>query len=79
MKIHKDGKACMEHGSPESQVPICPKMKGKLDFPFLQIFKLRVLRANIAPPNRTPLPRAVGFLEKMKPISPPLKTRPPVE
>lgn len=53
-------------------------MKGKLDFPSLQIFKLSVLRASIAPPNSTPLPRAVGFLEKMKPRSPPLKTRPPV-
>ena len=53
-------------------------MKGKLDFPCLQIFKLKVLRASKAPPKSTPVLRVARFLEKTKPRSPPLKTRPPV-
>lgn len=52
-------------------------MNGKLDFPCLQIFKLKVLSASKAPPE-IKLLNADGFLEKMKLIRPPLRTIPPV-
>lgn len=54
-------------------------MNGKLVFPSHHTFMLMVLRANNAPPKRTPLLNVEGFLEKIKPISPPVKTRPPVK
>lgn len=53
-------------------------MNGTLDFPCLQNFKLKVLRASKAPPKSTPELRVEGFLERTKPRSPPLKTSPPV-
>ena len=56
------------------KIPACPSMNGKLDFPCLQILKLKVLRASRAPPKS----KVVGFLENTKPTSPPLRTRPPV-
>ena len=58
-------------------VPPCPSINGKLDFPCCHIFKLKVLRASKAPPYNTPDIRVAGFLEKIKPIRPPLKTIPP--
>jgi hypothetical protein len=58
--------------------PACPRMNGKLDFPCLQIFKLKVLRASKAPPKSTPVLRVARFLVKTKPRRPPLKTSPPV-
>ena len=61
----------------KSQLPACPRMNGKLDFPCLQIFKLKVLKTSKAPPE-TKLLNADGFLEKMKLISPPLRTIPPI-
>jgi hypothetical protein len=59
------------------QLPACPSTNGRLDFPCLQIFKLKVLSASKAPPNNTPVPKLTAFLEKTKPRSPPLKTTPP--
>lgn len=56
------------------KIPACPSMNGKLDFPCRQIFKLKVLRASKAPPKS----KVVVFLENIKPISPPLRTRPPI-
>ena len=53
-------------------------MNGKLEFPSLQILKLKVLRASKAPPKGTPVLRVVGFHVKTKPRSPPLKPSPPV-
>lgn len=53
-------------------------MNGKLDFPCLQTLKLMVLKASKAPPKRTPLLKVAGFLEKIKPTMPPVKTRLPV-
>lgn len=53
-------------------------MKGKLDFPCLQIFKLKVLRASKAPPKSTPVLKDAGFLENANPASPPLNISPPV-
>lgn len=54
-------------------------MYGRLDFPFLQIFRLRVLRASRGPPKKIPVPKLAGFLEKTKPTNPPNKTMPPGE
>lgn len=59
------------------QLPACPSTNGKLDFPCLQIFKLKVLSASKAPPYNTPVPKDTAFFENTKPMSPPLKTIPP--
>ena len=61
------------------QLPACPSTNGRLDFPCLQIFKLKVLSVSKATPNNTPVPKVTAFLEKTKPRSPPLKTIPPEE
>ena len=53
-------------------------MKGKPDFPCLQIFKLKVLRASKAPSKEHTSGQSARFLEKTKPRSPPLKTSPPI-
>jgi hypothetical protein len=52
-------------------------MNVKLEFPCLQILKLKVLRASKAPQKSTPVLRVAGFLVKTKPRSP-LKTSSPV-
>lgn len=52
-------------------------MNGKLDFPCLQILRLKVLTASNAPPIKAVL-KLAGFLEKIRPKSPPPSTRPPV-
>lgn len=59
------------------QLPACPSTNGKLDFPCLQIFKLKVLSASKAPPYNKPVPKDTAFFENTKPMSPPLKTIPP--
>lgn len=52
-------------------------MNGKLDFPCLQILRLKVLTASNAPPIKAVL-KLAGFLEKIRPKSPPPSTRLPV-
>ena len=55
----------------------CPRINGKLDFPCLQTFMLKVLRNSKAPPKSTPLPSVAGLRENRNPIIPPVKTNPP--
>ena len=58
----------------EKSEPACPRMKGKLDFPCLQIFKLKVLRASKAPSKEHSSGQRARFGEKTKPSTPPLST-----
>lgn len=60
-------------------IPACPRTNGTLDFPCLQTFKLKMLRASKAPPKSTPVLKVVGFLVNTKPAIPPLRTSPPIE
>uniref|UniRef100_A0A2P2K5A9 Uncharacterized protein n=1 Tax=Rhizophora mucronata TaxID=61149 RepID=A0A2P2K5A9_RHIMU len=55
----------------------CPSTNGKLEFPCLQFFKLKVPRNSKAPPNSVVLSVAI-FLENIKPTKPPVIIKPPL-
>lgn len=46
-------------------IPAWPSMNGRLDSPFPQTFRLRVLRASRGPPKNRLVRKLAGFLEKI--------------